>query len=87
MIRETHLILRNCGIPMSPANVSRLVRTYKSQVEPNGFPFVDYVVNTVEMTVMQRRVVADELTRVIGYADPTGETAARNVDRSRVPHE
>lgn len=72
-------VFENCGIAVSRSRVSRLARTYKNQVEGNGFALIDFVVNAVAMTAMQRMVVADELTRVIAYSDPTGETAVNNV--------
>jgi len=34
------------------------------------------------MSSIQRRVMADELTRVIAYSDPTGEQAVSNIMRS-----
>lgn len=70
---------------MSPSKVSRLVRQYKYRVEQNGFPFEAFLVNSVQMTEQQRRrLLADPaVARVISYADPTGETAARNVDKGK----
>ncbi len=83
LIRDTHAVLTNCGVYMSASKVSRLVRAYKSKVEPNGFPFAAWLANNLELHEERRRAVASALARVIGYADPTGETAAYNVDRSR----
>ncbi|MDX1878212.1 hypothetical protein SBE55_10320 [Mycolicibacterium sp. 141076] len=68
---------------MSPSKVSRLVREFKRRVEKNGFPFEAFLVNAVQLTDQQRRQIAanPDVARVIGYADPTGETAVNNVVR------
>jgi hypothetical protein len=69
---------------MSPSKVSRLVREFKHRVEQNGFPFEEFLVNAVQVTAEQRRRLAanPDIAKVIRYADPTGETAVRNVERS-----
>jgi hypothetical protein len=81
----THTILSNCGVPMSPARVRRLVQTFQQRVERNGFAFFDFLANTVQLDADQRRqALADpEVGRAISYADPTAETAIRNVTRER----
>jgi hypothetical protein len=72
------MLLQEYEISMSPSKISRIVRTYKHQVERNGFPFVDFLVNAVDISTHQRR--ADPNTaRVISYADQTGEVAVHNV--------
>lgn len=78
-----HLILNNCGIQMAPRRVLRLVQTFKARVEQNGFSFFDFLANSVCLTAEERRTaLADpEISRVIAYSDPTGETAIRNVMR------
>lgn len=83
LVADTHRLLGNCGIALSPSKVSKLVRRYIFQVERNGYSFADYLANTVRLTAEQRRaVLADPgLARVISYADPTGETAVNNVIR------
>lgn len=80
---QLDLVFRNVGISASRAKISRLVREYKFRAERNGFAFIDYIANRTALTAYQRRVVADELTRVIAYSDPTGETAVNNVMRQR----
>jgi hypothetical protein len=82
LIPQVHVVFRNAGIAVSASKVSRMVRRYKSQVEGNGYGFIDYLANSVAMSEHQRRVVGDELRRVTPYADPTGETAVRNVMRA-----
>ncbi len=83
LIKHAHKLLTNCGIPMSPSKVSRLVRDFKHRVEHNGFPFEAFLVNSVQLTAEQRqRALANpDIARVISYADPTGETAVNYVMR------
>jgi hypothetical protein len=83
LIKAAHIVLDNCGIRMSPSWVSRLVRTYKHRVERNGFPFIDFLANAVQLSAEQRRTALQnpDIACVITYADPTGETAVRNVMR------
>lgn len=88
LVKHAHQLLTNCGIPMSPSKVSRLARQYKHRVENNGFPFEAFLANTVQMTTQQRQqLLTDPATaRVISYADPTGESAPRNVDSGKSGH-
>jgi len=83
LTRETGDALARFGVNWSRSKVSRVVRTYLHQVAPNGFPFDRYVLNKVTVHVQRQAELADELRKVVSYADPTGETAAGNVDRSR----
>ena len=50
-----------------------------------GLLFGDYLVARVELNVRQRRWLEEraDLRYLLTYADPTGENAARNVDRGR----
>lgn len=85
LIKHAHRLLQNCGIPMSPSKISRLVREYKHRVEQNGFSFEAFLVNSVELTAEQRRrALADpETARIFSYwSDPTGEDAVNNVMRA-----
>jgi hypothetical protein len=84
LVNDAHALLANCGFTMSPSKVSRLVRRYNFQVAPNGWAFIDYLINAVKLTEEQRRrVLADPITaKVIAYADPTGETAVNNIIRN-----
>ncbi|MHC9292492.1 hypothetical protein ACRCUN_08475 [Mycobacterium sp. LTG2003] len=83
LVTHAHKLLANCGVSISPSKVSRMVREYKRRVEKNGFPFEAFLVNTVQLTAEQRRqmLANPDIARVISYSDPTGETAANNVDR------
>lgn len=79
LVKHAHKLLANCGVPMSPSKVSRLVREYKHRVEQNGFSFEAFLVNTVQVTAEQRRrmLANPDIARVIAYADPTGEAVVR----------
>lgn len=85
LIRDARIILTNCGVNVGPSKLSRLVRTYQTRVERNGFLFFDFLVNAVQVDDVRRRqaLAAPDVQRVISYADPTGETAVRNVARER----
>jgi hypothetical protein len=78
LIKAAHMLLDEYEINLSPSKVSRMVRTYKHQVERNGFPFVDFLVNQISLSMDQRRAYQDKAL-VITYADPTGEDAVHNV--------
>jgi hypothetical protein len=73
----------NAGIVASRQKLFRLVHAYRHTAERNGFALMDFIANRVQMTAMQRRIAGDELTRVIAYADPTGEHAVARVLRER----
>jgi len=76
-----HVVLANCGVSTTPAKVRRMVQTFQQRVERNGFAFFDFLANSVQLdSATRRRALADpDIQRVIAYADPTGETAVRNV--------
>ncbi len=83
LIRDARTILDRAGINWSPSRVSRIVRAYLHQ-QGNGDAFDDYLATHVA-SEMQRRVVADELSRVTAYVDPTGERAVNHVLRGGRP--
>ena len=85
LTRAAHTILDNCGVPMGPSKISRLVRTFSARVEQNGFAFFDFLANAVVLSAEQRRVALanPDVQRVLSYADPTGETAVANVMAAR----
>jgi hypothetical protein len=78
-------ILWNCGFQVGPNKIARLCATFTQRVERNGFTFFDFLANSVQLDAQQRRqaLANPAVQRVIAYADITGETAARNVDRER----
>lgn len=85
LVRLAHHVLDTAGVRLSPSKVSKVARTYKHQVEPNGYPFLAYLVAAIQLTADQRQRVYDDpdTRKVIPWADPTGETAARHADRGR----
>ena len=83
LTRDAHRLLAACGVERGANWVSRTVRDYLSSITGTGFPFGAYLLNRVELNAMQRRVALanSELACFLAYADPTGETAVRNVLR------
>jgi len=82
LIRETRTTLDRFGINWSPSKASRLVRMYMHRVQGNGYDFGDYIATQVAVAETQRKVIADELRRVVSYSDPVGEQAVSNVLRA-----
>ncbi len=82
LIRATTTALTNCQIPISHSKISRIVRTYLHKVHDKGVPYLNFLLVNVQISAEQRCRIEDDLYRLT-YADPTGETAARHVDRER----
>jgi hypothetical protein len=80
LIRDAHLLMQACGIHRSPSWAARTVRTFV-QSSVHGLPFGDYLAARLQLNAQQRAdlLARSEFARVISYADPTGETAVRNV--------
>ena len=85
LIREAQQILYAAGVHRSASWVARTVRQYVSHVSGKGFPFGVYLVNRVQLNAEQRLAIRSrpDLAYVLDYADPTGETAVRNVMKGR----
>ena len=81
-INAAHQWFELWGIEMSPSRVSTLVRRFEKQATRNDSTLFDYLEKAVRLSV-ERRQDKPENIRVITYADPTGETAAKNVDRTK----
>jgi len=83
LARDAEHLLVRCGVARSRAWVSRIVRDYASSIAGTGFPFGAYLLNRVELNAEQRRTAMNdpEVAYLLEYADPTGETAVRNVLR------
>lgn len=81
LIRDAMRLLQRCGIARSPKWAQRVVRDYIYRVAGSGFPFGAYLLNRVELNAEQRRAAMNdpEVAYLLEYADPTGETAVRNV--------
>ena len=82
LLRHTHAVIANTSVRMSPSKVTRLCRDYVNLVAGKGVPFGAYLANAVVLDAAERRTF-DELYYRLSHADPTGESAARNVDRER----
>lgn len=80
LIRETHAALAQAGIRMSHSKVTRTCRDYVNLVADKGVRFGTFLSNVVTIDAEQRNEF-DAVYYRLTYADPTGETAVRNVDR------
>lgn len=82
LTRIAHSVLDHFGYEMTRSHISRLVRRYQATVV--GWSFFDYFANAIALDSEQRRraLLNPEIARAISYADPTGETAVRNVMRA-----
>jgi len=80
LTRDAGRLLDACGVTRSRAWVSRTVRDYCS-TSVSGLPFGMYLTNRIELNAQQRQAILDrsDLRYLLEYADPTGETACRNV--------
>ena len=83
LIRQTSAVLERIGVSMAPSKVIRLCRDYANIVAPKNIAFVDYLANSVALDDQKRRAFDEEFYRLT-YADPTGESAVRNVLRGEV---
>ena len=83
LAQEAYSVLAGCGIAASRSKVSRIVRDYMRHVAGNGYPFGAFLMNTLQLTAARRAALTNhpDWARVISYADPTGESAVRNVLR------
>ena len=84
LIRAAHVILDNCGVVLGPRKVHRIVRTFESRVAHKGWSFFDFLATSIQLDAERRVQLLNnpDVQRVIAYADPTGETAVRNVMRT-----
>jgi hypothetical protein len=84
LIRVAEVVLGNVGAEMSHSRLVRSVRKFQ-RVGGRGLDFVYYLANVLGLDREQRaRLMTDpDVARVIAYADPTGETAVRNVMRAQ----
>ncbi|SNC71561.1 hypothetical protein SAMN05445756_1538 [Kytococcus aerolatus] len=80
LIREAAALLQNAGMPVRPAKLHKLCRTYVNRVAGRGPSFGDFLANSIAMQAHEARRF-DALYYRLTYADPTGETAARRADR------
>jgi len=79
LIAAAHAALANRGVQMSASKVRRMVQMYEHQAQRYGFDFGRCIATQVAVSETQRKVIADELRKVVSYADPVGERAVSNV--------
>lgn len=78
LVRYTHTVLAAVGVERSPSWVSRTVRDYTRR-GLGRCRFGEWLTDRLDLTAHQRR--RSELRYLLGYADPTGETAVHNTMR------
>lgn len=84
LLRVAYVVLENCGAQMSHGKIQRTVRRYQDSHHGHGLSFFYYLAAMVRLDAEQQRAMLanPDIARVIAYADPTGETAVRNVMRA-----
>lgn len=82
LLRDAARLMAAFGVSRSHAWTRQVVRDY-SRAAIHGYPFGQYLVARLELNAQQRAELEarQELRYLLSYADPVGETAARNVDR------
>lgn len=80
LIRDTHRLLQAVGMTTSPRWVNRIVRRYWNS-PLRGFSFDEYLFAELQLNDKQRSAMTErpEFRTLLGYSDPTGETACQNV--------
>ncbi len=79
VLRAAHAALAASGIDVGPSKVTKVVRRFSHALKRSGLTFHEFLTDQANH---RRLILIDpELARVIAYADPTGETAVRNVIR------
>lgn len=81
LLRLAHAVVEATGMTVGQGHLRKLVLRYRHQVDRDRWGFVDYLSNALVLTAQQRLAVTAD-SRVIEYADPTGEAAVRNVMRT-----
>jgi len=82
LTRDADTLMAASGVERSRGWISRTVRAYMG-APVEGMPFGVFLDARLDLNTTQRRRLAEraDLRYLLTYADPTGETAARNVDR------
>ncbi len=84
LLRDAIRLMTVCGVVRSHAWTRQVVRDY-FRATIHGLPFGQYLAARLELNAQERAdmLACSEFARVISYADPTGETAVRNVMSAR----
>lgn len=85
LVRIASAVLNETGYQMGANKIARLARRFQARVAGNGWSFFEFFANAIRLDVDRRRDLMNnpDFVRVIGYADPTGETAVAHVMRQR----
>lgn len=80
LTRDAGALMAATGVERSRAWTSRTVRDYLS-ARGDAMPFGVFLAARLELNTVQRRRLAEraDLRYLLTYADPTGETATRNL--------
>lgn len=83
--KSARTILWAAGVTWGPNRLARLCIRFITEVRGQGWDFFDFITTEIALSAERKAWLRDdpEIQRVIAYADPTGEAAASNVDRSR----
>lgn len=77
-------VLRNINRPLSVTRIRRTIHAYyRVFPKANGWNFIEYLCDQLKMDHDERAAARSDWAKVIDHADPTGETAVRNVVRLR----
>ena len=84
LIRVAEVIVNNCGASWGHSKLSRVVRRYVYENDGHGMSFFYYLAHMLRLNAERQRELLNrpDVARAISYADPTGETAVRNVMRA-----
>jgi len=81
---QVRAFLDEAGLSRTNSWVHRVSRDY-ARLAILGTPIGMFIATRLALSSVERRALAQraDLRYLLSYADPTGETAARNVDRER----
>ena len=84
LVRVAEVVVNNVGAGWSHSKMSRVVRQYIYRSDGHGMPFFYYLAHMLCLDANRQRALLNhpDVARAISYADPTGETAVRNVMRT-----
>ncbi|HEY4267242.1 MAG TPA: hypothetical protein VGM94_03525 [Galbitalea sp.] len=84
LLREGALFLEAAGVHRSVSWLRRTVRKFSASAV-GGMPFGMFLAAQLELNSRQTGFLAEraDLRYLLSYADPTGETAVRNVMREQ----
>lgn len=78
-VRQAHTILAGAGVGLAPSKIARLSRDYLQSQPPCSFR--SYLIRNAAPSLTSLLLPVSR--HGLQWVDPTGETAARNVDAAR----